>query len=140
MNKAVDWWTLGILVHELLSGHAPFDARDPMETYQKIIKGVGHVHFTYRDRDPEAMGLVKELLKHQASERLPMRAGGAKNLKQHNWYRGFDWDSLFNHTMKPPYVPELKNGSDMSNFRAQDADLPPQVAYKDPGTGWDDTF
>merc|ERR1711975_12196 len=39
MNKAVDWWTLGILIHELLSGHAPFDARDPMETYQKIIRG-----------------------------------------------------------------------------------------------------
>ncbi len=53
MNRAVDWWTLGILIHELLSGHAPFDAKEPMETYQKIIRGVSSIPFPYRDRDPE---------------------------------------------------------------------------------------
>jgi hypothetical protein len=37
MGKGVDWWTLGVLMHELMSGHAPFEANDPMETYQKIV-------------------------------------------------------------------------------------------------------
>lgn len=50
-GKGVDWWTLGVLTHELLSGHAPFEANDPMETYQKIIRGVNRVRFTYKDLD-----------------------------------------------------------------------------------------
>jgi len=140
MNKAVDWWTLGILIHELLSGHAPFDARDPMETYQKIIKGAGHVHFSYRERDPDAMDLVKNLLKHNPSERIPMRHGGTENLRRHQWYKGFNHKALYDQTLTPPYVPDVKNQTDMSNFRAQDADLPPQIKYNDPGTGWDDAF
>lgn len=84
MGKGVDWWTLGVLIHELLSGHAPFEANDPMETYQKIVRGVNRVRFTYRDSD--AVDLVKNILKHQPSERLPMRVGGTKNMKQHKWY------------------------------------------------------
>jgi serine/threonine protein kinase len=36
IGKGVDWWTLGVLTHELMCGHAPFEANDPMETYQKI--------------------------------------------------------------------------------------------------------
>jgi protein kinase A len=40
MGKGVDWWTLGILTFELMAGHAPFEANDPMETYQKIVRGM----------------------------------------------------------------------------------------------------
>ena len=87
-------WTLGILIHELLSGHAPFDAKEPMETYQKIIRGVSSVPFPYRDRDPEACDLVKQLLRHCPSERLPMKSGGVDNLKKHPWYSSFDWKGL----------------------------------------------
>ena len=45
--------------------------------YQKIVRGVNRVRFTYRDND--AVNLVKELLKHQASDRLPLRVGGTRN-------------------------------------------------------------
>jgi serine/threonine protein kinase len=59
MTIAVDWWTLGILVHELLCGHAPFEAHDQLETYQKILEGVDHVNFAaYKDRDADAVDLV----------------------------------------------------------------------------------
>eukprot|EP00397_Hematodinium_sp_SG-2012_P002484 GEMP01002491.1.p1 GENE.GEMP01002491.1~~GEMP01002491.1.p1 ORF type:complete len:878 (+),score=255.93 GEMP01002491.1:437-3070(+) len=140
MTKAVDWWTLGILIHELLSGHAPFEASDPMETYQKIVRGVGKVSFPYKDRDSAGVDLVTSMLKHNASERLPMRAGGTKNLKQHAWYHGFHWDLLMGFQFKPPYVPKVQSPTDMSNFRANESDLPPSIPYKNPGTGWDDNF
>ena len=39
-GKAVDWWTLGILLYEMLVGIDPFNDDDPMMIYQKIIKGV----------------------------------------------------------------------------------------------------
>ena len=38
-GKAVDWWTLGILLYEMLVGVDPFNDDDPMQIYQKIIKG-----------------------------------------------------------------------------------------------------
>ena len=38
-GKAVDWWTMGILLYEMLVGIDPFSDDDPMKTYQKIIKG-----------------------------------------------------------------------------------------------------
>jgi serine/threonine protein kinase len=138
MGKGVDWWTLGVLIHELMSGHAPFEANDPMETYQKIVRGVNRVRFTYKDAD--AQDLVKQMLRHQPSERLPMRVGGIKNVKSHKWYAGFDWDKLFMRALEPPYKPNVKGPTDLANFRANEADLPPQISYKDDGSGWDADF
>merc|ERR1711953_157122 len=39
-TNAVDWWTLGILTFELLSGHPPFESATPMQIYQKVTEGV----------------------------------------------------------------------------------------------------
>eukprot|EP00392_Amoebophrya_sp_AT5.2_P006727 g6739.t1 len=39
MTRAVDWWTLGILVHELMAGRAPFEAADQPATYKRILAG-----------------------------------------------------------------------------------------------------
>ena len=36
-GKPVDWWTLGILVYEMLAGFPPFQDEDPMNIYRKII-------------------------------------------------------------------------------------------------------
>lgn len=38
-SKPADWWTLGILLYEMLVGIDPFNDEDPMMVYQKIIKG-----------------------------------------------------------------------------------------------------
>jgi len=138
MGKGVDWWTLGVLTHELMSGHAPFEANDPMETYQKIVRGVNRVRFTYKDSN--AVDLVKNMLKHQPSERLPMRVGGTRNIKSHAWYADFNWENLASRAMDPPYKPTVKSQTDSSNFRASEADLPPNVPYKDDGSGWDKEF
>jgi len=140
MTKAVDWWTLGVLIHELLSGHAPFEAKDPMETYQKIVRGVNHVTFVYKDRDPKAVDLVQNMLKHAPNERLPVRVGGVANLKNHAWYKGFDWKAMANAQMAAPFVPKVRGPTDISNFKVHESDMPPQIPYVDPGTGWDDDF
>ena len=38
-TNAVDWWTLGILVFELMAGHPPFESAYPMQIYAKVTKG-----------------------------------------------------------------------------------------------------
>merc|ERR1712217_787881 len=39
-THAVDWWTLGVLTFELMSGHPPFQAFSPMQIYSKVIAGI----------------------------------------------------------------------------------------------------
>ena len=109
-----------------------------METYQKIVKGVRHVRFPYHDKD--AVDLVRNMLRHSANDRLTMRPGGTKNLKTHPWYQRFNWTELSDHTLAPPYLPNVKSNTDMTNFKASSSDLPPQLKYIDDGSGWDKDF
>lgn len=72
--------------------------------------------FTYKDK--AAQELVRQMLRHQPSERLPMRVGGSNNMKKHEWYEGFDWDGAYKQDLKPPYIPVVKSKTDTANFRA----------------------
>jgi serine/threonine protein kinase len=40
-GKAVDWWTLGILIYEMLAGHPPFydEGNNPLKVYERILEG-----------------------------------------------------------------------------------------------------
>lgn len=138
-NKAVDWWTLGILIYELMSGHPPFEAPNPMQIYGKVMKGIHAVKFPSRCRGAVGV-LVHQLLTREPTERLPMKAGGTTLLRQHAWYKDFDWDACFTLQMTPPYKPVVKSKTDIANFNARKEDMPPQKPYIDNGSGWDKDF
>lgn len=92
--------------------------------------------------------LIRGLLKASPSERLPMRPGGVKNIKECGWYSKsnsnkdakFDWAGMFSLDMEPPYKPVVKSKKDIGNFSARKEDMPPQVEYHDDGSGWDKDF
>jgi cGMP-dependent protein kinase len=138
-TNAVDWWTLGILIFELMSGHPPFESAYPMQIYSKVMKGINKVPFP-----PKCQGavgdLIKALLKNTPCERLPARPGGVKNLKDHKWYLGFQWDSFEATTMDPPYKPVVKSRKDIANFAARKEDMPRTIEYHDDGSGWENDF
>jgi len=69
-----------------------------------------------------------------------MRPGGISNVKSHKWFVGFDWDAMKNLTADPPYKPVVKSKKDLANFSARKEDMPKQLFYHDPGTGWDQDF
>jgi len=138
-NRAVDWWTLGVLIFELLSGHPPFESAYPMQIYSKVMKGVQKIPFPQKCQGA-AGDLIKALLKKEASERLAMRPGGVDNIKTHKWFANFDWAAMISHDMSPPYVPIVKSPKDMANFSARKEDMPRQIEYHDDGSGWDKDF
>lgn len=138
-NKAVDWWTVGILNYELLAGHPPFESHSPMQIYEKVKKGINKVNF------PKAcQGKVESLIKGNCNanpaERLPMKKGGIENIQHHPWFSGFNWQEFYDLKMDPPYKPVVKDKKDKGNFSANKDDMPPQINYTDPGTGWDKGF
>mmetsp|Transcript_51117 Transcript_51117/g.119714 ORF Transcript_51117/g.119714 Transcript_51117/m.119714 type:complete len:811 (-) Transcript_51117:95-2527(-) len=136
---AVDWWTLGILTFELMSGHPPFESAYPMQIYSKVMKGISKVPFP-----PKCQGavgeLIKALLKKEPSERLPCRPGGTNNLKKCEWYKNYNWDAVRDVSMEPPYKPVVKSKKDIANFSARKEDMPRHIEYKDDGSGWDKDF
>merc|ERR1712217_163927 len=137
--KAVDWWMLGILIFELMSGHPPFESAYPMRIYAKVTKGISKI-----PSPPKCQGavgdLIRGLLRNDPSERLPMRPGGTQNIKDHKWFEGFDWQSMFALELEAPYKPVVKSKKDLANFSARKEDMPRQLDYHDPGTGWDKNF
>eukprot|EP00927_Polykrikos_kofoidii_P050316 TRINITY_DN44223_c0_g1_i1.p1 TRINITY_DN44223_c0_g1~~TRINITY_DN44223_c0_g1_i1.p1 ORF type:complete len:891 (+),score=172.24 TRINITY_DN44223_c0_g1_i1:105-2675(+) len=138
-SNAVDWWTLGILIFELMSGHPPFESATPMQIYCKVMKGIGRAPFP-RSCQGAVGDLLKALLTKEPSARLPMRPGGINNIKDHIWYKDFDWTGMMKHTITVPYKPRINNKRDITNFTASVADMPPMMEYIDDGSGWDADF
>ncbi len=136
-GKGVDWWTLGILIYEMLASYPPFYDEDPMMTYAKISRGkiVIPKHFSRRVVD-----LIKRLLHPKPTNRLGVLKGGASLIKQHPWFEGFDWEALEKKQMKPPFIPEIKNDTDLSHFlNSNITDDAPEPFLED-SSSWDSQF
>ncbi|CAD7933761.1 unnamed protein product [Amoebophrya sp. A120] len=144
---AVDWWCLGVLVFELMTGNAPFEASDTQRTMQRIVRGVSRVNFDGFQRrapDPDCVDLVVGLLQGDAARRLPMRKGGPlKNLREHPWYKHFPWREMWQGTVEAPFIPRVQTNQDCGNFRPKNKP-PPAQDYNPHAPGhdpdWDRDF
>eukprot|EP01053_Blabericola_migrator_P007110 Blabericola_migrator_1__7109@NODE_35_length_17941_cov_94_946347_g31_i0_p7_GENE_NODE_35_length_17941_cov_94_946347_g31_i0NODE_35_length_17941_cov_94_946347_g31_i0_p7_ORF_typecomplete_len302_score31_91Pkinase/PF00069_25/4_5e66Pkinase_Tyr/PF07714_17/1_3e38Kinaselike/PF14531_6/2_8e13Pkinase_fungal/PF17667_1/8_2e07WaaY/PF06176_11/1_5e06Kdo/PF06293_14/4_6e05YrbLPhoP_reg/PF10707_9/7_6e05RIO1/PF01163_22/2e03RIO1/PF01163_22/0_0051COX_ARM/PF06481_14/0_048COX_ARM/PF06481_14/4e03APH/PF01636_23/0_086_NODE_35 len=112
-GKAVDWWTLGILVYEMIVGYPPFFDEDALGIYQKILAGK-IVFPRYFQRD--AKSLVKRLLTHDLTRRFGHVRDGISDVRCHRWFESFDFDALNAQTLEAPYIPNVKALDDTSNF------------------------
>ncbi|KAI0036085.1 Pkinase-domain-containing protein [Vararia minispora EC-137] len=115
-TSAVDWWTLGILIYEMIYATTPFKGPDRNDTFNNILKLP--VHF----REPPKVSsacrdCVTRLLDKQDSTRLGSKTG-ASEVKQHKWFAKINWGLLRN--LEPPIVPASSNGLDAVNFRRLD--------------------
>lgn len=137
-GKGVDWWTCGIFIYEMLASYPPFADDDPMKTYAKILHGsiAYPTHFS-----KEAVSIIKKLLHPQPHKRLGVVKGGAKLIKKHPWFKGFDWQGCFDKELETPYKPVIKSETDVSNFDLyDDEDEEDQEPYQDDGSNWDAEF
>ena len=135
-GKAVDWWTLGILLYEMLVGIDPFSDDDPMKTYQKILKG--KINFP-KTIDKDAKSLIKHLLTQDTSKRFGCLKNGVKDILNHRFFEGFDWKNFVYLTMPAPFKPDVKSDDDTSNFEKypeSDTESPSIDKKNDPFLKW----
>lgn len=136
-NIAADYWSLGILIFELLSKRTPFRAKDDLAIYEGILRGIHSVQFPYKiSRKAESM--IKALCRQDPSERIGYQRAGVNDIRKHRWFQGFDWEGLRAEKIQAPHIPEIKNPFDVSNFekiREEDERKIPEET-----SGWDAEF
>mmetsp|Transcript_111218 Transcript_111218/g.221195 ORF Transcript_111218/g.221195 Transcript_111218/m.221195 type:complete len:170 (-) Transcript_111218:195-704(-) len=138
-TRAVDWWTLGVLLFELMTGTVPFKAQSELDMYGKVLKGINAVQFPQGAAQGATEDLVKKLLERVPMKRLPMRHG-VQSLKNHTFYRDFDWPGLSNETLRPVFLPAVKHPTDLSQFLHVRHNKVHWAEWKDDGSGWDKDF
>jgi len=106
---AVDWWTLGILIFEMLFGTTPFKGSNRNQTFSNILKS--DVIFPDTQQiSSNCKNLIKKLLIKDENKRLGSKLG-ASDIKNHVFFKNLQWALLRNQ--KPPMIPVLsKNGTD----------------------------
>ncbi|KAH8548678.1 kinase-like domain-containing protein [Umbelopsis sp. PMI_123] len=120
--STVDWWTLGILVFEMLYATTPFKGVNRNSTFRNILRE--ELHFPDpRDYHPvypvqniskTCKNLIQRLLYKDEYRRLGSRAG-ASDIKSHAFFKPINF-ALLRH-MTPPIIPEPSKAIDAVNFR-----------------------
>uniref|UniRef100_A0A9J8C561 Ribosomal protein S6 kinase n=2 Tax=Cyprinus carpio TaxID=7962 RepID=A0A9J8C561_CYPCA len=112
-NRAVDWWSLGALMYDMLTGAPPFTGENRKKTIDKILKCKLNLppYLTQEARD-----LLKRLLKRNASSRLGAGPGDATEVQTHPFFRHVNWDDLLARKVEPPFKPFLQSADDVSQF------------------------
>eukprot|EP00002_Diphylleia_rotans_P020946 TRINITY_DN4074_c0_g1_i1.p1 TRINITY_DN4074_c0_g1~~TRINITY_DN4074_c0_g1_i1.p1 ORF type:complete len:396 (-),score=71.54 TRINITY_DN4074_c0_g1_i1:190-1377(-) len=112
-DKAVDWWSLGTLIYEMLVGRPPFFSTNTNEMYQKILKDK-LVFPTYVS--PLAQSLLCALLERNPSDRLGSSFSDAEEVKSHPFFGLIDWNQALHKEVDPPFKPPVRDPLDTGNF------------------------
>ncbi|KAF5402863.1 Non-specific serine/threonine protein kinase [Paragonimus heterotremus] len=112
-GKAVDWWSLGTLMYDMLSGAPPFAGEDRKQTIDLIIRGE-YVLVPYLSR--EAASMLSKLLVVDVNRRLGSGPADAEAIKSHLFFRSTNWDRVLKRQVEPPFRPTLSSDTDVSLF------------------------
>lgn len=120
-GKEVDWWSLGILMYDMMNGQPPFQADTKQKTMELVMHGrfASFPFWTHHHKD-----LQFKLLKRDRCKRLGYGANDYKDILNHKFFMKIDMKKLLNREIEPPYVPDTKDVLDKSGFDEKFTSMP----------------
>ncbi|XP_062540348.1 ribosomal protein S6 kinase beta-1-like [Armigeres subalbatus] len=112
-GKDVDWWSLGAMMFDMLTGSPPFTADTRKRTIDAILKGRLNIPAFLSN---ESRDLIRRLLKRQISMRLGSGSMDGIAVRKHPFFKNVDWDDVLARRVDPPIKPFLQGEDDVSQF------------------------
>ena len=132
-NSSVDWWSLGCLMYEMLSGKPPFKL-DNSDIYSLKFDQPIQMLNSFSEN---AKDLISKLLVIDPKKRL-----GADNdvnsIKSHPYFRDINWDEMKNLKYEPPFIPEISDDLDLRYFSKKFDDLDESTDSKEERNYYDE--
>lgn len=120
-GKAVDWYSLGALAYEMLTGLPPYYTRDREKLFDSIRRG----ELSYPAFITEtAKDLLRRLLLSDPHKRLGGGAGDGDEIKVHPFFSSIDWAAIQLKRIRAPFVPNVKKADDTSYIDKTFVDMP----------------
>uniref|UniRef100_A0A183BM98 Protein kinase C n=1 Tax=Globodera pallida TaxID=36090 RepID=A0A183BM98_GLOPA len=112
-NQAVDFWSLGVLMYEMLIGQSPFHGDGEDELFDAILN---ERPYFPKSIGKEAAKILSALFDRNPNTRLGMPDCPDGPIRQHSFFRGVDWKRFETRQVLPPFRPLVKSANDTSNF------------------------
>uniref|UniRef100_A0A6Q2Z7F0 Ribosomal protein S6 kinase n=1 Tax=Esox lucius TaxID=8010 RepID=A0A6Q2Z7F0_ESOLU len=115
--QSVDWWSLGILMFELLTGASPFTLEGERNSQSEVSKRILRCEPPFPSMiGPVAQDLLRKLLVKDPHRRLGSGPRGAEDIKSHAFFKGLSWSDLAEKKVESPFKPEIRSELDTGNF------------------------
>lgn len=121
-GKEVDWWSFGILTHDMLTGAPPFTGNNRKIITDRVVKGKLQLK---KYLTPDAKDIIKRLLNRQVTGRLGYGPADGEEVRAHRFFSRVDWDAVLARRTVPPFRPRLAAADDVSNFDTEFTSKPP---------------
>jgi len=128
-NKSVDWYALGVLIFEMLSGLPPYHQAEinPVKLYERIQAGPGFIRWPAFNE--LATDLILRLMEGDPTKRYGNLQHGAGDVFAHNWFKEVDWEKLSAREITAPYLPKIAGDGDASAYEKYAEDHQTAASY-----------